>query len=71
MQSVEAERPANISIPLGLEKDLSDVERELLQEVIRAVRVIRYGTVVLTLHEGRVVEIQKTERIRKASEKRL
>ena len=71
MQSAEAERPANVLIPSGLEKDLSNVEQELLQEVIRAVRAIRYGTVVLTLHEGRVVEIQKTERIRKTSEKRL
>jgi hypothetical protein len=47
------------------DKDLSLAERELLQEVLRALRVIRYGSVVLTVHDGNVVEIQKIERIRK------
>jgi hypothetical protein len=51
------------------DKDLSPVERELLQEVVRALRVIRYGSVVLTVHDGNVVEIQKIERIRKGSGK--
>ena len=51
------------------DKDLSLTERELLQEVLRALRVIRYGSVVLTVHDGNVVEIQKIERIRKASGK--
>ena len=48
---------------------MSLTERELLQEVLRALRVIRYGSVVLTVHDGNVVEIQKIERIRKASGK--
>jgi len=46
---------------------LSANERELLSEMIRALRSIRYGSVVLTVHEGRVVEVNKTERIRKGS----
>jgi hypothetical protein len=47
----------------------SDVEQELLNEIIRALRSIRYGSIVLTVHEGRLVELQKTERIRSAGMK--
>lgn len=46
-----------------LEK-LSEEERNLLQEVLRALRELRYGSVVLTVHDGRLVEVQKTQRIR-------
>jgi hypothetical protein len=44
-----------------------DHERQAHDEVLRALRDIRFGTVQLTIHDGRVVEIQKTERIRPAS----
>jgi hypothetical protein len=47
--------------------DLSASERELLREVALALRGIRYGSVVLTVHDGRIVELNKTERIRKSS----
>jgi hypothetical protein len=47
--------------------DLSANERELLREVALALRGIRYGSVVLTVHDGRIVELNKTERIRKSS----
>jgi len=40
-------------------------EAELLHEVALALRTIRYGSVVLTVHDGRIVELNKTERIRK------
>jgi hypothetical protein len=43
-----------------------DGERELIHEVIRALRQIRYGSIVLTVHEGQVVEINKSIRIRKS-----
>jgi len=52
---------------LDWERDLSAGERELLREVIAAIRRIRYGSVVVTIHDGRVVEVNKTERIRKTS----
>jgi hypothetical protein len=42
-------------------------ERLAHDEVLRALREVRYGTIQLTVHDGRVVEIQKTERIRPAS----
>ncbi len=42
-------------------------ERLAHDEVLRALSDVRYGTIQLTIHDGRVVEIQKTERIRPAS----
>lgn len=47
--------------------DFSASERELLREVALALRGIRYGSVVLTVHDGCIVELNKTERIRKSS----
>ncbi len=47
--------------------ELSSRERELLREVALALRGIRYGSVVLTVHDGRIVELNKTERIRKTT----
>jgi hypothetical protein len=47
------------------QKGLTAGEVELLQEVALALRTIRYGSVVLTVHDGRIVELNKTERIRK------
>jgi len=43
---------------------LSSSERELLNEVELAVRSINYGSIVLTIHEGRLIEISKTIRLR-------
>ena len=43
---------------------LSPTEQALVVEILHAVRTIRYGSMSLTFHEGRVVEINKTKRIR-------
>jgi len=48
------------------EQGLSTAERDLLREVVLALRSIRYGSLVLTVHDGRIVELNKTERIRKS-----
>jgi hypothetical protein len=55
----------------GLEsqRHFSPSEQELLRELLSALRVMRYGSVVATVHDGRVIEIQKTERIRRPSTK--
>jgi hypothetical protein len=45
-------------------ENLSEQERDLLHEVVRGLRTIRYGSISLTVHDGRVVEIHKTEKIR-------
>ncbi len=49
------------------QQEFSPSERELLREVALALRSIRYGSVVLTVHDGRIVEVNRTERIRKNS----
>ena len=46
-------------------KDLTAGEAESLREVALALRTIRYGAAVLTVQDGRIVELNKTERIRK------
>jgi len=47
------------------QKGLTASENELLREITLALRTMRYGSVVLTVHDGRIVELNKTERIRK------
>jgi hypothetical protein len=47
--------------------EFSESERDLLKELTVAIRGIRYGSVVLTIHDGRLVEVSKTERIRRNS----
>ncbi len=54
---------------VNVDSTFSPAERELLADVVRALRGLRYGTVTLTVHEGRLVEIQKTERIRRDAAK--
>jgi len=50
---------------VAVHPDLSEEERQLLHEILRALRSIRYGSIGLTVHDGRLVEIHKTEKIRR------
>jgi hypothetical protein len=45
-------------------ESFSEHEWDLLRQVVAALRELRYGSVTLTVHDGHVVEIQKTEKIR-------
>jgi hypothetical protein len=47
-----------------LEKALSSNESQILRELAEGIRAIRYGSIVLVVHEGRLVEVTKTVRIR-------
>ena len=65
-------RPESLaSVPPLRELELSVNEQELFQEILRSLRLIRYGSVVITVHDGHVVEIQRTERIRKGPSKQV
>jgi hypothetical protein len=66
-KSNEKEKLMTTATSQDWQQDLSATERELLREVALALRGIRYGSVVLTVHDGRIVELNKTERIRKNS----
>ncbi len=52
-------QPSDVEI-----SDFSPSERELATRVVHAIRTTQFGSVTLTLHEGKVVEIHKTEKIR-------
>lgn len=45
-------------------EELSDEEREVLANVARILRRIRYGTVVITVQDGKVVQIEMAEKFR-------
>lgn len=55
--------------PRELGTALSLGEKEWLAEILTAIRTIQYGSVLVTLHDGQVVEIQKTERIRRGTKR--
>jgi hypothetical protein len=50
----------------GTKVALLESEKELLRELVYALRTIRYGSIALTVHEGQLVEINKSIRIRKS-----
>lgn len=43
-------------------------ERDVLQKVADAIRGIRYGAVHITIHDSKVVQIEKAEKIRMSHE---
>ena len=47
--------------------DLSEEERPLLRELIRGLHTIRYGSISLTVHNGRLVVIHQTEKTRRTA----
>jgi hypothetical protein len=38
----------------------SEIEREIL----KALRTIRYGSVAITIHDSKVVQVERTEKVR-------
>jgi hypothetical protein len=36
----------------------------LLRELVEALRTIRYGTIELVIHDGRVVQLERREKVR-------
>jgi hypothetical protein len=52
----------------ALSRDLNSLnDQDVFQSVLDAIHSIRFGTVQLTIHEGRLVEIAKTIRSRPQS----
>jgi hypothetical protein len=47
-----------------LETALSSNEGKILRELAEGIREIAYGSIVLVVHAGRLVEVTKTVRIR-------
>lgn len=61
--SESSDRAAASGDPLGLSR-LSEEHIHILREVVAALNTIRYGSIILTIHEGRLVELSKTVRVR-------
>ena len=59
--------PGDPGVIDSLEAFLRPEEKELLRELIQDLRTIRYGSILLVMHDGRLVEISKTVRTRKSS----
>ena len=51
--------------------DRLDALSEIDAEVIRAIRNIRYGSVEITIHDSRVVQIERKEKRRFDASRRL
>lgn len=49
---------------MGADCGRDELTPETLQQIAKAVRSLRYGTVQITVHDARVVQIDKVERIR-------
>ena len=46
-------------------------EQKVVQQVLTALKGMRFGTVQVTVHNGRVTQIDKIERIRVAKEETI
>jgi len=43
---------------------LADLPSSLLRELAEALRSIRYGAIELVIHDGRVVQLERREKVR-------
>lgn len=43
---------------------MEDKEKEYLEQVDRLVKDMKYGTVTIVIQDGKVIQIDKTEKIR-------
>jgi hypothetical protein len=48
--------------PVGDGADLSEEEREVLLKVAEVLRRIQFGTILLVVHGGKVVQIEMAEK---------
>lgn len=45
-------------------ENIGSQDRELLLKILEAVKSIHYGSIQITVHDSRVVQIEKTEKIK-------
>jgi hypothetical protein len=43
---------------------LAEQEKEYLKQVDRLVKEVKYGTITIVIQDGKVIQIDKTEKIR-------
>jgi hypothetical protein len=57
----------NHAMPTGLEHSHEDslgLPPQLLRELRKALRTIRFGAIELVIHDGRVVQLESREKVR-------
>jgi len=64
MSSAKASSPKSASPPTSSTIDTTSVEESWLQIVERQVQELKYGSVQVTVHEGHVVQIETTVKVR-------
>jgi hypothetical protein len=52
-----------LDIGKGIARSVSE-PTEAEREVLRAIRAVQYGAVEVTIHESRIVQVERTEKIR-------
>ena len=62
--SARSERRSPLSAMAASSEDGSPDEAELTQAVLAAARGLRWGSIEIVLHEGRVVQVSRTEKRR-------
>lgn len=50
-------------------KTTPEMTRQVLHEIERAIREIQFGSIEITLHEGRVTQIERREKVRLTADK--
>ena len=54
-----------MNTPLQQSNGLADeTHRQLTQQILRALQEIRYGSVEIIIHDSRIVQIERKEKIR-------
>jgi len=54
----------NKSIEAGGDRQRADEPDDVLGQIATLIRHLRYGTIEIVVHDGRVVQIQRKERFR-------
>ncbi len=49
---------------LKMTNQKTDIDQEILEEIIKAIQQIKYGEVMITIHDGKVVEIEQKRKKR-------
>jgi hypothetical protein len=63
--TLEAARGEEMDTPLQHSNGLIDkTHRHLTQKILRALQEIRYGSVEIIIHDSKVVQIERREKIR-------
>jgi hypothetical protein len=55
------------AVSRDMQKAQTTVEPVLLQQLAKALENLRYGVIELTIHDGRIVQIERREKIRLAT----